>query len=60
MTINVTFKKDKETTNKIRFSGEITDRISGSIYLLKTDAGDRTEIKFPVSIVEAPVAAAVA
>ncbi len=53
MILNVTFKKDKETTNKVRFSGQITDRVSGSVYLTKEDAGDLTEIKFPVTIAQA-------
>ena len=45
--MEVTFKKDKETLNKVRFSNQEGDAV-GTIYLSKEQAGDKTEIKVTV------------
>jgi len=45
----VTFKRDKETANKIRFAlqdGEVT----GTIYLSKEQAGEKQELAVAVTL----------
>lgn len=59
----VTLKRDKETKNKIRFSNDPSEPISGSLYVNKASAGDLQEltIEVPVTIkTEAPAAPAAA
>jgi len=45
--MTVTFKKDKETTNKVRFNLQDGD-VVGTIYLNKNSAKDLTEITVEV------------
>ena len=45
--MTVTLIKDKETTNKVRFSQQKGD-VTGTLYLDKAKAGDKTELKIEV------------
>jgi hypothetical protein len=45
--MEVTFKLDKETLNKKRFTNQEGD-VVGTLYLSKEQAGDKTEIKVSV------------
>lgn len=49
MNETITLKRDKETKNKIRFSNDPSEKISGSIYVDKETAGDKTEIKVTIT-----------
>jgi hypothetical protein len=55
---NITLKRDKETKNKIRFSNDPAEAISGSLYVSKELAGSLAEIKLAITTPEpsAPVA----
>lgn len=54
----VTLTKDKETKNKIRFSNDPSEAVSGSLYLAKELVGDVNAIKFEFVLPDVPVAAA--
>lgn len=60
MTTVVTFKRDKETKNKIRFSNDPSLPISGSFYVSKELAGTTSEIKLSVTLADIPATPAVA
>jgi hypothetical protein len=42
----ITLTRDKETKNKIRFSNEATEAISGSLYIAKELVGEVNAIQF--------------
>jgi hypothetical protein len=45
----ITFTKSKETDKKVRFDAPRDAKVTGSLYLTKEDAGDKTElpVEFP-------------
>jgi len=53
----ITLTKDKETKNKIRFSNEPTDAISGSLYIAKELVGNVNAIQFAIELPEVAVTA---
>jgi hypothetical protein len=52
----ITLKRDKETKNKIRFSNDPSEPISGSLYVSKEAAGDKQSLTINVPV-DLPVAA---
>lgn len=47
--MTVTFKKDKETKNKVRFANQEGD-VVGTLYVSKEAAGEKTEITVEVTV----------
>lgn len=53
----VTLTKDKETKNKIRFSNDPSEPVSGSLYLAKELVGTVNAIKFEFVLPDVAVTA---
>lgn len=58
MNQTITLKRDKETKNKIRFSNDATEAISGSLYVAKELIGDQQSITVSFQITALAPAAA--